>query len=350
MAEQFQPYEEQGQIPARVTACWSWQYEIATDEEVARAEISGKLRHNALYAARRPVTGDWVAVQKADSEKYIINAVLPRSSCLQRQQVNDNPEAQAIAANIDVCLIIQALAGDYNLARLDRYIALAINAGATPHIVLTKADLVPEADELAKAVQNHHPGVKIDVVSAVSGAGVDQLRQQLNPGRTYVAIGSSGVGKSTLLNVLAAEELMKTASVREEDHRGRHTTTHRQLSVLPGGALYIDTPGIRELELFAPGGLTGTFQDIETLAAACKFRDCTHENEPGCAVRRALESGELTQERLSNYHKLLQEEGMFHKKQIRLNKKVSKTRIKRRGVHYKDYVRGGTDKDWLGDI
>jgi len=285
-----------------------------------------------------------VAVRPIGGSNYLIHAVLPRTSCLQRQKVDGDVEAQVVASNVDVCFIVQSLHGDFNIPRLDRYIAFAANAQVTPAVILTKADLVSEAEELTEQVRSTYPDLAVYMVSSVSGHGVDQVRELLQPNMTYVAVGSSGVGKSTLLNVLSGAELMKTSQVREYDQRGRHTTTHRQMFRLPNGSLYIDTPGIRELALFEYNGLGGSFGDIEEMASQCKFRDCLHQNEPGCAVQRAISSGELDPKRLDSYEKMKREEMTYKTKQILLNKKVSKAKIKRSNVHYKDFVRGGGGK------
>jgi len=285
-----------------------------------------------------------VAVRPIGGSNYLIHAVLPRTSCLQHQKVDGDVEAQVVASNVDVCFIVQSLHGDFNIPRLDRYIAFAANAQVTPAVILTKADLVSEAEELTEQVRSTYPDLAVYMVSSVSGHGVDQVRELLQPNMTYVAVGSSGVGKSTLLNVLSGAELMKTSQVREYDQRGRHTTTHRQMFRLPNGSLYIDTPGIRELALFEYNGLGGSFGDIEEMASQCKFRDCLHQNEPGCAVQRAISSGELDPKRLDSYEKMKREEMTYKTKQILLNKKVSKAKIKRSNVHYKDFVRGGGGK------
>ncbi len=331
--------------PGRVTAVWPGKYQVATPRDTGNAEMSGKLRHQLYHAARRPAIGDWVAIREIGNGDWLIQAVLPRHSCLQRQKVDGDVEAQVIAANVDICLIVQALEGDYNPARLDRYIALAQETAVQPVVVLTKADLAPAADEMASQVQQAHADVDVHVVSAIDGTGLDQLQQALLPGKNHVAVGSSGVGKSTLVNLLSGQQLMKTGDVRQDDSRGRHTTSHRQMFMLPGGALFIDTPGIRELALFAHSGLGNSFQDIEQLARQCKFNDCTHQDEPQCAVRAAIENGQLPRQRLDNFRKMQREAHLEKQKQILLNKKMSKKKIKRSKVHYKDFVRGAS-KEW----
>jgi ribosome biogenesis GTPase len=343
--QQFEPLAGQGLIPARVTAAFSWQYEIVSSLGKGNAQVTGKLRHNALYSALRPAVGDWVAVKFVGEDSYLIHAVLPRTSCLQRQKVDGDVEAQVVACNVDVCLIMQSLQGDFSIPRLDRYIAFAINASTAPVIILTKSDLVPDAEELTEQVRATYPDIAVYPVSALTGLGLDQIRELLVAYQTYVAVGSSGVGKSTLLNVLSGAKLMNTAEVREEDQRGRHTTTNRRMFRLPNGSLYIDTPGIRELALFDYDGLGGSFWDIEELAVNCKFRDCLHINEPGCAVQRAILAGDLDPERLESYDKMKREEKTYRSKHILLNKKVAKAKIKRSKVHYKDYVRGGAKRD-----
>ena len=344
--DQFADYAVEGLLPGRVTAVFSGKYEVLTTEGKGLAETTGRLRHEALYAAKRPAVGDFVAVRSVGECSYLIFAVLPRSSCLQRQKVFGDPEAQVMAANVDACLIVQSLHGDFNIARLDRYVAFALNAEVTPVVVLTKADQVAEARELTEQVRRTYPSIPVHMVSAVTGEGMVELGQQIEPGRTYVAVGSSGVGKSTLLNVLSGSELMKTATVREDDQKGRHTTTHRQMFSLPNGALFIDTPGIRELALFEYDGLDGSFQDIADLAKRCRFSDCLHGDEPGCAVRQAVADGLLDPSRLANYEKMKREESTYRDRQILLAKKVSKAKIRRNTVHYKDYVRSGSPRDW----
>ncbi len=329
-------------VAARVTAVYSDKFKIMTEAGRKDAVMTGRLRYIAIYAAKKPSIGDWVMAIPNPHGPCAIQSVLPRETCLQRQGVDGNVEAQVIGANIDRCMLLQALLGDFNLARLDRYLAVIWDAGITPLLVLTKADLMSEeeVEEQVARVRDYSPGLDVVAVSSVSGYGVDSLRSYLEPGTTSVAIGSSGVGKSTLLNLLLGEERMDTADVRQDDQRGRHTTTHRQMFRLPNGALFIDTPGMREIGLFNYNGVKAAFADIAGIATRCKFTDCTHTDEPECAVKEALDSGELDEYRWESYLKLKGEERFYQAKQIRLGKKISKARIKRQKVHYKDFKRG----------
>jgi len=287
--------------------------------------------------------GDFVAAIPNEHGPYTVVAVVPRRNCLQRKAAGANRvEAQVIGANIDYCLVVQGLDHDYNPSRLDRYIAAVEAAGIKPVVVLTKADTVSEEEVADKSsrLETFFPRVPIRPISSVTGFGVEELLKLVVPQNTFVAVGSSGVGKSTLLNVLSGQELMRTGAVRAGDQRGRHTTTHRELFLLPGGAIFIDTPGMREFGLFEYEGLGEAFADITAIAARCKFADCTHNKEPGCAVRSALRTGELDERRYESYLRLLSEERHNDKKQILLQKQLSNARKKRSGVHYKDHVRG----------
>jgi ribosome biogenesis GTPase len=318
-------------------------YEIITPDGPREARISGKLRYESIYDAKKPAVGDWVLALPNEHGPYTVVGVIPRRTCLQRKAAGANRvEAQVIGANIDYCLVVQALDHDYNPSRLDRYIAAVEAAGIEPIIVLTKADTLPEAEMLEKASRlvGFFPRIPVRTISSVTGFGVQELLKLVVPEKTFVAIGSSGVGKSTLLNILSGQALMRTGAVRAQDQRGRHTTTHRELFRLPGGAIFIDTPGMREFGLFEYDGLGEAFADIAAIAAKCKFADCTHNKEPGCAVRDALHAGEVDEQRYESYLKLLNEERHNVKKQILLQKQLSNARKKRSGMHYKDHVRG----------
>ncbi len=338
--EAFSSCQEPGIVPARVITMRADRYEVMAGEGKMEAQISGRMRYEHLYSAKNPAVGDWVAIQPNAYGAATIISVLPRTNCLERQ---GDFGSQVIATNIDKCLLIQALGHDFNPSRLDRYVTMVWNAGITPVVLLTKADTISEeeATEKVKLLESYLPGVDILAVSSLTGYGMDRLGPILTPQTTLAALGSSGVGKSTLLNSLMGGEVMATAEVREHDQRGRHTTTHRQMFLLPSGALYVDTPGMRELGLFSYDALDETFKDIQALAARCRFADCTHNREPDCAVRAAINSGELTRERWKSYLTLKQEERFYARKQILLAKQVASARKKRNKVHYSDYKRGG---------
>jgi ribosome biogenesis GTPase len=252
--------------------------------------------------------GDWVAHSNDPSaERAQIQAVLPRTSAMVRRAAGDQTVEQVIAANIDVLFLVSSLNADLNPQRLERYLTLAWESGASPVVVLTKADLCDDVDAAVALVEAVTFGVPTHVTSAPVGEGFDEVRAHLEGNRTGAAVGSSGVGKSTLINHLLGDERLATRDIRS-DGRGRHTTTHRELVVLPEGGCIIDTPGMRELQLWdAAEGLERAFEDVEELAAECRFNDCQHETEPGCAVRAAIAAGTLERGRLDSYHKLQRE-------------------------------------------
>jgi ribosome biogenesis GTPase len=309
LQQQFSAYAAQGCIPARVVVQQRGLYEIVTDAGELTATLAGKLAYEAEDGAY-PVTGDWVAVQPRPAEgSATIHHVLPRTGTFVRRASGPGAaRGQVVAANIDVALLAASMNADLNARRLERYLATAWESGATPVIVLTKADMCDDADARMLEIEAVAMGVPVLPVSAVTGAGLDALRSHLAPGRTAVLLGSSGVGKSTLVNALAGSELMATQAIREDDARGRHTTTHRELVLLTSGALILDTPGMRELGLWDAGeGMSATFADIEALAAQCRFHDCSHNSEPGCAIHEALDTGMLDPARWRAYGKLQRE-------------------------------------------
>ena len=306
-ARDFAPYQAQGRTPARVVAEHRGRYVVAAEDGERAASLAGRLRHRARGREDLPATGDWVALGTGDDGAAAIHAVLPRRSAFVRKAAGETTEAQVMAANVDAALIATALPADLSERRIERYLAMAWESGAVPVVVLTKADLAEDVESALRAVRGVAPGVDVVAVSSVSGEGVDALGRWLRPGRTAVLLGSSGVGKSTLANRLMDATTMRTSGVRG-DGRGRHTTTHRQLLRLAGGALLIDTPGLRELQLWtADTGLDATFADVEALANRCRFGDCGHGVEPGCAVRAAVESGALDPERLESWLRLRRE-------------------------------------------
>lgn len=302
--EQFAPYAADGLEPARVAVEHRGAYRLYTARGEQPAELSGRLRHTAGSRGELPAVGDWVAA--SGGETTLIHAVLPRRTAFSRMAANDHGQTveQVVAANVDVIFLTAGLDGDLNVRRLERYLTLGWESGAEPVIVLTKADLCDDLDATLLEVEPVAFGVPVHPVSNVTGDGVEALRGYFAGDRTVAALGSSGVGKSSLVNSLAGTELMATGDLRA-DGRGRHTTTNRQLLQLPGGGLFLDTPGMRELRLWdAEEGLATAFDDVAAVALACRFSDCAHESEPGCAVRVAIAEGALDSERLTSWRKL----------------------------------------------
>jgi ribosome biogenesis GTPase len=279
-----------------------------TDIGESLSELSGKLRFQTGTKAELPAVGDWIIQTEREPGKGRIERVLPRSSQFSRKAAGTETEEQIICANVDVALIVMAFGHDFNVRRLQRYLTVAWDAGVIPNIVLTKKSLMPWIETEIQAVEAIAFGTPILAVDSLTGNGLEELRAQLQVKETIVIVGSSGFGKSTLVNVLAGEQLMETGGVREDDERGRHTTTHRELKRLANGLLLVDTPGMRELALWdGSDGLSSTFSDIEELVENCRFRDCEHDKEPGCGVLIALEEGTLTAERWYSFVKLKRE-------------------------------------------
>lgn len=309
LQHQFIPHAAQGLVPARVIVQQRGLYEIATDLGELSATLAGRLAYEAEDGGY-PVTGDWVAVEARPTEgSATIHHVLPRSSSFVRRASGPGAaRGQVVAANVDVALLAASMNADLNARRLERYLATAWESGAEPIVVLTKADMCADPGATMGEIEAVAMGAPVIAVSAVTGTGLGELRGHLKPGRTAVLLGSSGVGKSTLVNALAGQTLMATQAIREDDARGRHTTTHRELVLLPSGALILDTPGMRELGLWDAGdGMSAAFADIEALTAQCHFHDCGHGGEPGCAIAAALEDGSLDGARWRAYNKLQRE-------------------------------------------
>ncbi len=306
LAQSFTAVATLGDVPARVTAVHRNRVVVAGSFGERDATLASSFHGSA--AIDRPAAGDWVVLRTMVSEdSATVRAVLPRQSAFIRRAAGAKAVAQVVAANVDRVFIVTAVPDDVNERRLERYLAVAWESGAMPVVVLTKTDLVENVGECIATACAVAPGVDVVAVSAYTGAGLDALGPHLIPGSTIALLGSSGVGKSTLLNRLAGEQLMRTGDVRD-DGRGRHTTTHRELVRLPNGVLVIDTPGMRELQLWsAESGLAQTFDDIAALSAACRFADCAHAGEPGCAVAGAIESAALDAERLASWQKLSRE-------------------------------------------
>lgn len=300
----FQPYLQRGLALARVAVAHRDLYRLYTESGEVAAEPSGALWYLAADAASMPAVGDWVAARIVNSEQAIVETVLPRHSCFYRRAVGKREERQAIAANLDLIFLVCGLDGDFNLRRIERYLTLAAEARVAPVIVLNKADVCADASARVRdaAAISRAP---IVTLSALAPDGIALLAPFLACAPTVALLGSSGVGKSTIANALIGGGRLRTGAVRESDSRGRHTTTHRELIALPGGGALIDTPGMRELQLWAGAESVGeVFGEIAALAAECRFGDCSHSNEPGCAVAEALAEGALAQDRWESYRKL----------------------------------------------
>jgi ribosome biogenesis GTPase len=307
--EAFAPHRRAGLEPARVALEHTHIYRVLTVSGERLARVSGRLRHAATSRIDYPAVGDWVGLNPtAHSDRWSIHAVLPRTSQFVRKAAGTRTEEQVVAANVDTVFLVAGLDGDFSPRRLERYLILASEAGARPVVILNKSDAAGDPDAFLNEAARVAGGAPIHATSTKTGHGLEALAQYLTPGCTLAFLGSSGVGKSSLINRLVGRELLRTREVRESDSRGRHTTSERQLVTLPGGALVIDTPGMREIQLWdVQEGLTEVFEDIESLAAGCRFRDCGHRSEPGCAVRGAVEAGTLDAGRLGNYLKLQDE-------------------------------------------
>lgn len=290
---------------ARIAIEYKGMYKLYTEAGEVLAEITGNMRYNNQF----PAVGDWVVIDLQDSKaRAIIHDILPRKSKFSRKVAGDNTEEQIVAANIDTIFIVTSLNQDFNLRRLERYLTIAWNSGAKPVIVLSKADLCADAEAKKAEVETVAFGVPIHIVSSLSGEGLDELEEYLETGYTVALLGSSGVGKSTIINQLMGSEKMEVDEIRINDGKGKHTTTHRELIVLETGGIVIDTPGMREIQLWDGNeGIKESFEDIETLAQNCKFNDCQHDSEPGCAVKEAIEQGDLPEKRLESYRKLERE-------------------------------------------
>ena len=293
-------------IPARVTAVHKERYEIVCEHGMAHARL--KTKEYYVDTQDFPTTGDFVMINYIPNGDSQIIATLPRRTFVCRREPGPIPRDQAVAANFDYVFIMQSLNMDFNPKRLERYLTLAWQSGATPVILLTKADLVDDYWDYLTAVERVAAGVNTHVVSAHTGFGLNRLGAYLQPGKTVVFLGSSGVGKSSLVNALAGEEIMSVSAIREDDSKGRHTTTHRQLIRLKSGVLIIDTPGMRELGMWdVSEGLSDAFADVESYLGRCRFSDCKHETEPGCAIKAAIAAGELDASRWESYRKLKEE-------------------------------------------
>lgn len=319
-----------GCVPARVVSQQRGLWRVVGDFEECWAEPSGKFRKESESGGDWPAVGDWVAAEmRPEKQSALIQHVLRRRSRFVRKAVGKQTEEQVIVANIDVALIVAALDGDFSVRRIERYLTQCWESGARPAIVLNKADACAEPGRLLTEIENVAMGAAVFLISAKTGDGMDALEASFTKGQTMVLLGSSGVGKSTLVNRLLQEERQSTHAVRESDSKGRHTTTSRELFVMPSGAMIIDTPGLRELQVWtAAEGLAQTFADVDELAAQCRFTNCQHQEEPGCAVRAAIAGNMLDAGRLESWRKLQREEEFLARKADPEISAAQKKRIK----------------------
>ncbi len=340
LREEFEQYRSDGLVPGRVAVQHRGAWDVLTELGELRVDAAGRLRHDATSTAELPVVGDWVAIAaRSDESGGTIHAVLPRRTKVSRKTAWQATEEQVLVANVDVIFLVTSVNEDLNLRRLERYLTLAWESGARPVFVLTKADLLDDVGPAVAIVESVAFGVPVIPVSSVTGEGVERVRGYLLAGVTGAFIGSSGVGKSTLVNLLVGEDVLETREIRA-DGRGRHTTVRRELIVLPGAGLIVDTPGMRELQLWdADDGLEEAFEDVTSLFAHCRFSDCRHESEPGCAVRAALADGTLAADRWESYLNLERELQHLERRQNKRLQAEEKRKWKARSAEARENTR-----------
>lgn len=340
--EAFSEYNSQAYQAGRVFAEFKNIYKVICEDGEVLAEISGKLLYDAEQREDFPAVGDWVVLTVRKNEgKATIHHVLPRKSKFSRKVAGTNTREQIVASNIDTVFIVNSLNNDFNPRRMERYLLLAWESGANPVIVLSKADLCENLEELIAATEEVAIGVPIHAVSTFTSQGMEELKQYFGEGQTVALMGSSGVGKSSIINHLLGSDVQKVKELRHDGQKGQHTSTHREIFILPEGGLIIDTPGMREIQLWdADSGLQEAFEDIETLADQCFFRNCLHEEEPRCAVRKAIKDGLLDEGRYESYKKLQKELFYLDRKQsaaTKLAQKKSKSQPKAARAKVVDY-------------
>ncbi len=308
----------------RIIAEHKERYALRNGQNEFEAELIGNLRFNAVSREDFPAVGDWVAFSEYDENKALIHAILPRQTIIERQAVGKFGEKQIIATNIDFAFILQAVDRDFNINRIERYLTICHTSKVEPIVVLNKIDLIEEqqVEELVKLVQQRIKDTRVIAMSNESGKGIEEVRDCIQTGKTYCLLGSSGVGKSSLLNNISGKELMKTDVIGEGTNRGKHVTSHRELIVLEEGGILIDNPGMREVGIAdASAGLELTFEQIMELATECRYKDCTHVHENGCAVIEAVEDGEIDSDAYENYLKMEKEKNFFESSQAEKKKK-----------------------------
>ena len=315
-AQAFAAHAAPGLVAGRVALEHNHVLRVLTESGEWLAEVSGRVKHQAAGRHELPAVGDWVVLRLDDGGRCQIRAVLPRQGRFARKVAGELTEEQVVAANIDTVFLVSGLDGDFNPRRIERYLMLSRDSGAAPVVILNKADVADDVDHAVALIRELAPDVPVLAVSAADGRGFDALMPYLHPGRTVALLGSSGAGKSSIVNRLVGSAVLPTRSVRESDSRGRHASVHRQMIALPGGALVIDTPGMRELQLWgSEHGQDQAFAEIQALAEECRFRDCRHQQEPGCAVKAAVEGGTLDGARFENFIKTDEERRALVKRQ-----------------------------------
>lgn len=343
---QFNNLNGKGYMPARVVRQEKGYYHVQCECGEVSAEISGKLVYNAKSISDFPAVGDWVAIKLINGDKSaIIYSILPRKSSLVRKApisggrkvrdingmkmvIGGSTEEQVIASNIDILFFVMSLDNDYSIKRMERYLAVGWCSGAVPVIVLNKADLCTDLNEKLSQIHKISTGVDVHCISAIKNDGIDKLRQYIINGKTIGLFGSSGVGKSTIINCFLRSDTLSTGEVREKDSKGRHTTTWRELILLPEGGVIIDTPGMREFQVWLDKDeLDLKFKDIKNLEVQCKFNDCSHNREPGCAIKKALQDGTLSKERYENYLKMKMEVDYLSNRINQRNKALTKKEV-----------------------
>jgi ribosome biogenesis GTPase len=329
----FSEFSGNGFIPARVAIEHKSLYVVYSEHGELSAELSGKFYFNAEDKADYPAVGDWVVIRPLlDEQKALIEHVLPRQNVFARKSAGIKTEEQIIASNIDVLFIMTSLNQDLNINRLERYLTLALDKKLQPVIVLSKSDLCEDLEEKMEQIKRLSDEIPVHIICSIKGDGIDDLRKYFIDNKTSAIVGSSGVGKSTLINVLAGKEVMKVDDIGNYKDKGIHTTSHRELIILPDGGMIIDTPGMRELQLWEGGdGLSDVFADIEALLSTCRFTDCKHESEPGCAIREAIESGSIDEAKYENYLKMQREIKYFERRKD--NKAMSEEKKKWKKIH-----------------